>query len=329
MSLVTTCPACNTTFRVKPEHLAAHRGDVRCGSCNHVFNALEQLAEAVPSVSPAPSEHVESQASPPPAGDEVTAALPDAASLEIDFVLEAEPEPPAEPIDSTDQAPAASSYPSLIDPDLAVEQPAAAQESESESESESQPPAKAEPRRIHPAAASPRQVPPSRTPSEKRPVRWTSWLLGVLVLLLLLGAVGQSAYFLRTEIATRFPQAKPWLTQGCAALDCSVELPRQIDLVSIDDSDLREDAEHENVVLLTSTLVNHARFAQAYPHLELTLTDLDDRAILRRSFAPQEYLPQGADVASGMPADGEVHVKLALSPGEIKAAGYRVYIAYP
>lgn len=162
-----------------------------------------------------------------------------------------------------------------------------------------------------------------------RVARAPRWLLGVLVLLSLLGLLGQSAYFLRTEIATRLPQAKPWLMQACTALGCTVELPRQIDLLSIEDSDLLEDAEHEGVVRLTTTLINHARFAQAYPQLELTLTDLDDRAILRRIFTPQEYLPQGTDIAAGMPADGEIHVKLALSPGEIKAAGYRVYISYP
>src|SRR5450830_223880 len=57
MSLVTTCPACATSFLVKPEHLAAHRGDVRCGKCDFVFNALDKLGETVeiaPTESPIP-----------------------------------------------------------------------------------------------------------------------------------------------------------------------------------------------------------------------------------------------------------------------------------
>jgi len=48
MSLVTTCPACTTRFRVRPEQLAAQRGEVRCGKCQQVFNALSYLTEIVP-----------------------------------------------------------------------------------------------------------------------------------------------------------------------------------------------------------------------------------------------------------------------------------------
>lgn len=45
MSLITTCPECKTSFIVKPEHLSAHRGNVRCGKCSYVFNALDKLVE--------------------------------------------------------------------------------------------------------------------------------------------------------------------------------------------------------------------------------------------------------------------------------------------
>ena len=148
-------------------------------------------------------------------------------------------------------------------------------------------------------------------------------------LLLLLLAIGQITYFLRTDIATRLPQAKPWLQHACATLGCTVDLPKQIDLLVIDDSNLQEDADHEDVVRLTSTLINRAHYAQAYPQLELTLTDLDDHAVLRRTFAPQEYLPKGTHVESGIRPDEELHVKLAIANHASKAAGYRVFITYP
>lgn len=155
------------------------------------------------------------------------------------------------------------------------------------------------------------------------------WLLGMLALLLLLAAAAQTTYFLRTEIAARLPQTKPWLAHACAAVGCTVELPHQIELLVIDASNLQEDAEHEGIMLLTSTLINHAHFAQAYPQLELSLTDLNDHAVLRRTFTPLEYLPRGTDIAVGMPADDEIHVRLTLSTSATKAAGYRVYITYP
>ena len=48
MAMITTCPACHTRFRVSPEQMEAHGGDVRCGRCAKVFNAgiyLEQELE--------------------------------------------------------------------------------------------------------------------------------------------------------------------------------------------------------------------------------------------------------------------------------------------
>ena len=48
MALMTVCPACTTYFKVVSDQLLLHHGMVRCGSCDHVFNAndrLEALAE--------------------------------------------------------------------------------------------------------------------------------------------------------------------------------------------------------------------------------------------------------------------------------------------
>ena len=44
MSMVTSCPACTTTFRVTPEQLKVRQGKVRCGKCRGVFDAFKSLA---------------------------------------------------------------------------------------------------------------------------------------------------------------------------------------------------------------------------------------------------------------------------------------------
>ncbi len=45
MSLVTRCPLCATAFRVQPAQLAARAGQVRCGKCAKVFDAVAGLVE--------------------------------------------------------------------------------------------------------------------------------------------------------------------------------------------------------------------------------------------------------------------------------------------
>ena len=39
MSLITSCPACGTMFRVVPDQLKISEGWVRCGHCSEVFDA--------------------------------------------------------------------------------------------------------------------------------------------------------------------------------------------------------------------------------------------------------------------------------------------------
>jgi predicted Zn finger-like uncharacterized protein len=43
MALMTVCPACTTYFKVVSDQLLLHHGMVRCGSCDHVFDANERL----------------------------------------------------------------------------------------------------------------------------------------------------------------------------------------------------------------------------------------------------------------------------------------------
>ncbi|MDM0031432.1 zinc-ribbon and DUF3426 domain-containing protein [Variovorax sp. J22P271] len=81
MSLVTRCPACDTTFKVVRDQLRISDGWVRCGRCSQVFDATVDLQEApqAPStpvdaapepMQPDPGEpppHVEAEPEPEPA----------------------------------------------------------------------------------------------------------------------------------------------------------------------------------------------------------------------------------------------------------------------
>jgi hypothetical protein len=107
-----------------------------------------------------------------------------------------------------------------------------------------------------------------------------------------------------------------------------VELPRHAELLSIEDSDLQDDPDHVGVLVLVSALYNRASYQQAYPQLELTLTDTLDKPVLRRTFTPQEYLPKGTDAAGGIPGGGEVHSRLFLTVTGDKPAGYRLFVKY-
>ena len=47
----TRCPACNTVFRVTSEQLRAKAGKVKCGYCQHIFNAFDELIDEIAAAS--------------------------------------------------------------------------------------------------------------------------------------------------------------------------------------------------------------------------------------------------------------------------------------
>lgn len=157
-----------------------------------------------------------------------------------------------------------------------------------------------------------------------QPRRWP-WAVGLVAMLLL--AVGQLIFIYRVELAVLSPELRPLLVAACEVTGCSVPWPRRPELVGIESSDL-EPAGGDRL-LLTATLKNRAPFVQEYPHLELTLTDTQDDALLRKVLAPADWLPAGQAAAAGFAARGELAVKLLLEAKGVPAVGYRLYLFYP
>lgn len=156
--------------------------------------------------------------------------------------------------------------------------------------------------------------------------RLLAWSLAGLAGLAIL--VVQAAYVFRAELAAAEPDLRPHLQEMCSLLDCDIPLPRKADLVGIETSDLHPDPQQKNLLVLVATLKNRAPFAQEYPQLELTLTDTHDQPMVRKVFAPAEYLAQDADVRAGFAANGDLVVTLWLDATGIGASGYRLYLFY-
>lgn len=150
----------------------------------------------------------------------------------------------------------------------------------------------------------------------------------LFALIFLIIAALQSIYFLRNDLAIYYPSIKPYLVKICKPLTCSIDLPKKIELIVIDDSDMQEDKTYMGLMRLSSTLINQATFNQAFPNVEVTLTDIEDKPKLRRVFKPNEYLPEHADITNGIAAGEEIKIKLAITTGDTTVAGYRVFVTY-
>ena len=334
--MLTRCPSCATHFRVTAEQLKQRAGRVRCGECQHVFNALDTLIEepplviAPPPLSPEPEtppasrEEIAVPPAPTPEGaEEAPAPAADAADREIDETLQASTLAPAELREGHLEVPAPEPDP--------VESPA--EESPPTAENgilpvaiatSGEPPAAEQ----APAHREDEPAPWDETDTEPPPPprRWP-WAVGSLLALFALGLQVMLTY--RVELAVLWPESRPLLLAACASLDCEVALPAKVALVGIESSDLHPDPTQKGRLALTATLKNRAPFAQQFPHLELTLTDTADKAIVRKVLSPDQYLRRGTLIASGMAPNADLAVAMTLDAGDLPASGYRLYIFYP
>ncbi len=307
----TRCPNCQTTFRVTPEQLKARAGKVRCGQCQTVFNALDSLLEETsqPSASAAIATLSETST--------VQERVPPASTPPTDYGLAVLLEPsdlPPEAIGITEESPAEEVQPltesaaqelgkatGLILPRETSEIPGYSKWAEG-------------------VMAAPVALPVEKT------VRWPFVIVALLLALVL---AGQLLFRFRSEIAITVPSLRPILEELCQVLEADIPLPRHVELVSIETSDLQSDPARGNLLVLNATLRNRANYGQAYPSLELSLTDTQDAAIARRVFPPGEYLSAKTPKDQPFAANSDVAVRVWIEAKDISAAGYRLYVFYP
>ena len=307
----TRCPRCATVFRVTPPQLKARGGKVRCGQCQSVFDALDSLLDETGVGDEGSVVHEMPVSAPVQAAviSPMTTSTQDKGSDASALTADVAETPAQEADELTEERPVLSEAAAkelgkatgLILPRETTEIPGYSKWSEG-------------------VVSTPFSLPEERT---------TRWPFILAMIVLLLGLAGQAVFHFRSEIAVALPTLRPTLESVCQMLDVEMPLPRHVDRVSIETSDLQADPARGNLLALNATLRNQASYGQAYPALELSLTDTADAAIARRVFRPAEYLPLALQDSKVFAANSEVVVHLWIEAKDISAAGYRLYVFYP
>ncbi len=309
MSLITRCPACGTMFKVVSDQLKVSQGWVRCGQCAQVFDASLHLQTEKPSQADLP----------------VKVGEPDT------LLIVPAPIPEA----------AISANANLQNTDLNI--------SENADLSYAQEVAAALKVTNSPNAANPVVDEPDQAPDEvpadvsfvrdaRRQAFWRSPLIRVslvfLSLLLMTLLTLQLAVQQRDRLAVLEPRLKPALQMICDVLACNVGPVRQIEAIVIDSSSFNK--VNDSVYSLSFAIKNTTATPIAMPSLEVTLTDTQDQAVIRRVLTPAQFgLPSGLLAAS---AEFSGALTLQLAPfdtpreaGDVsrRVAGYRLLAFYP
>ncbi len=334
MSLMTRCPTCSTMFKIVPDQLRISEGWVRCGHCNEVFDANVQLQSAPPEALASAVEEptgydwgailgtasatASHPAEPSPVAP-VEMAQPEAPTLDTPLqVLSVEFQPlntqfenHAVTADFLDVSPGADWGAGDSNRQLSE---TTTRQSYSVSSEENIPD-------ISNAVSF---LTPARPTKKKGAWRVAlGAVVGILVVVLLAQVLANE----RHRIVAGIPGAKVVADAFCSALGCEVLPLKQIESVLIDSSSFSKS--WGNVYRLNLTLKNTAAVSVALPAIELTLTDAQDQAIVRRVISVPELGQERSELESGGEWAVSQAVELQLPSGSTRISGYRLLAFYP
>ena len=161
------------------------------------------------------------------------------------------------------------------------------------------------------------------------------WAWVVLGLFSLLGLVLQAVWFFKDPLATYQPALKPILERVCEQMGCQIRPLQKTEAVVIDYASvdlLRSEHPLDDMVLqapqwaLQINLRNTDGVPVATPWVELTLTDVQDKPVMRKVLNPVEW---GAPAVLSPGEITEQQLLLSLKKEEAAFTAYRLLTFYP
>jgi predicted Zn finger-like uncharacterized protein len=308
MSLITRCPSCGTMFKVVSDQLKVSQGWVRCGKCAEVFDAQLHLQSEVA----LPSEQTrlvsaaldtstvapgDEQSTPAPPQPDLVAPLPAAVVATVTPVAIADKPLAMGPVEQ-------ESF-------VVIDQGTTAVLDSSDRDAFDDVPFVRDAR---------------RQAFWRRPLLRVALAIAALVLACVLGlqlAVHQHDALLAFE-----PRFKPWLLQICRQFDCDIGASRRIDAIVIDNSSFNK-ADGVGSYRLSFSLKNTGSSTVAMPALEVSLTDTQDRTVIRRVMSPAQFGSAGGLLAAGSEFSNTLTLQVQPETPNLRVAGYRLLAFYP
>jgi hypothetical protein len=162
----------------------------------------------------------------------------------------------------------------------------------------------------------------SKSP-RKHILAWSFFSLLLICLLIL-----QFSIFYRVKLAATVPQLEPVLHEFCKLTGCSIDLPKDVNLVKITDTAFEVDPKNPDFISVRIGLENESDMRIGLPNVALSLTNDQDEVIAKRNFTPSQFLVPPVNEKSGIPAHEAVSAHLLLDVHGISVSGYKVLLFY-
>ncbi len=326
-NLITTCPHCQTRFRLQPAQLQAAAGMVRCGVCNEVFDGQQFLDQDVEQLPATPTQGTQ----------EVFNYAPSDTHNPFTQVQQTQPgydeEAWAAALLAKEETEDTDEFQLSLVPESLEQQPqhtARAQDENlgqqlttTDSHADND-----EPDQLQSDLFDIPDEPLQLSWQPKRSSIGKRLLLGLLLVFCLLALAGQYVYFNYQQLS-RNPAIAQLLQRYCPTLGCP--LPKLVDTSLLNSSNLmvRRHPDFDSALMIDAVIYNRANHAQAYPLIRLNFLDEQQQVIASRTFSPGEYL--GGELAGSQSMPAQIPIRISfevLNPSSL-TQGYNLEFISP
>ena len=332
MSLITRCPACGTMFNVVNDQLKVSQGWVRCGRCAAVFDASlhlkkESASPLLEALKPDPKpEH-------DPERDAPVASLIDASWPDEPTIVSTQEEvvkPQDLPGFNAD-----IKHLTTVSSSLAIRS--------DDLQNPMNTPDRLRNDIIAPVASDPADGAVDGATDDaasdvsfvrdaRRQAFWRRRLvratLVVMSLLLACILALQLAVYQRDALLALEPRLKPWVQQICDLFVCDLGPAHRIDAIVIDSSSFIK-TNDSGSYQLSFSIKNSSPAAVAMPWLEVSLTDTQDQAVIRRVLSPEQFGATNRVVGANADFSSALILQVRPELPPLRVAGYRLLAFYP
>jgi predicted Zn finger-like uncharacterized protein len=141
-----------------------------------------------------------------------------------------------------------------------------------------------------------------------------AWSLGILLLISTL--VVEFLWFHHPQLLQN-AQLKPLTSRLCKLTDCThlqLRDPSQIEMVS---RNVYSHPNEKDALMISTTMVNHATYAQPYPDVQIDFSNVRGELIASRRFLPEEYLQIDKEQLRLLPSGNAITFGLEIKdPGK-------------
>lgn len=149
-------------------------------------------------------------------------------------------------------------------------------------------------------------------------------ILWSLVILGLLGTLVAQVTWFQFDRLSAIPELRPFYEKGCELAGC--ELKPLVDVNQIQSRKLvvRTDPENRNLLIVDAVIINRAEFAQPFPAIALTFSNLNGDVVAQSVFPPEDYLAGEGRELENMPPDTPVRIAINIRDPGKDAVNYNI-----